>query len=100
MLCIDVKPAVTIEKIGNIYQVKPESVKIPDMYLGMDIRKWKLQDNEGLEINAFALGANSYVREALRIVKARLMTPEVKKYGIQMPTSKKVRFNAIYISVL
>jgi len=36
---IDVKPAVTIEKIGNIYRVKPESVKIPDMYLGIDIRK-------------------------------------------------------------
>ena len=65
MLCIDVNPAATIEKISNIYQVKPESVKIPDMYLGMDICKWKLQDNEGLEVDAFAVGANSYVREAL-----------------------------------
>ena len=35
------------------------------------------------------MGANSYVREALRIVKARLMTPEVKKFGIQMQPSKK-----------
>ena len=62
MLCIDVKPAATIKKISNIYRVKPESVKIPDIYLGMDIRKWKLQDNEGLEVDVFAVGANSYVQ--------------------------------------
>ena len=39
VLCIDVKPAATIKKISNIYRVKTESVKIPDIYLGMDIRK-------------------------------------------------------------
>ena len=48
----------------------------------MDIRIWKLQDKEGLEVDTFAVGANIYVREALQIVKARLMTPDVRKYGI------------------
>ena len=89
VLCIDVNPGETIEKIKTVYRVKPESVKTPDMYLGMDIRKWKIQDDEGRENDCYAIGANSYVREAIRIIKARLDKPDVRKKGIILPTSKK-----------
>ena len=40
VLSVDINPSETIEKIPSVYRVKKESSQCPDMYLGMDIRKW------------------------------------------------------------
>ena len=54
------------------------------MYLGMDVKKRTIQDPEGNSSECFSLAANSYVKEAIRIVKH-----QVGKHDLQFPTSKK-----------
>lgn len=89
VLCLDINPGKTIEKISSVYRVKPDSIKSPTMYLGMDVRSWKIQDENGLENNCYALGANSYVKEAIRIIKNRLNQPEIIKTGISFYTGRR-----------
>lgn len=64
VLCIDIDPGKTIVKIGTIYRVKPDSVKSPCMYLGMDIREWQIQNADRIESKCYTVGANSYVKGA------------------------------------
>ena len=67
ILCVDINPHTNIEQIGSTYRVKEGSYKFPDMYLGMDVRKWEMQDLQGNIINKYELGVNSYIKEAVRI---------------------------------
>ena len=84
VLSIDLKPEDAIDKISNVFRIKDGSVKSPDMYLGMDVKKRTIQDPKGNTTECFSLAANSYVKEATRIVKR-----QVERNGLEFPTSKK-----------
>ena len=84
ILCVDVKPQETMDKIGELFRIKPGSVESPTMFLGTDVRSWEYQSADGNIRNCFALGANSYVKEAIRNVKL-----QVAKHKLQYPKSKR-----------
>ena len=84
VLAIEEKPNLTIDQIAILFRIKEGSVMSPGMYLGMDMRKWTVNDVDGTDVPCFALGANSYVKEAIRIAKRNAET-----HGLPYPTSKK-----------
>ena len=69
VLCIDEKPKVIIDHIASVYRVKDGSVEAPSRYLGMNVKKWVYSAMNGELMTAYALGASTYIKEAVRIVK-------------------------------
>ena len=64
-------------KIGSKFLLKPESIKEPNVYLGADFKKKTLDDGSDLWIT----GANSYLKEALRISDGLLNKHGMKVNG-------------------
>ena len=81
---IEEQPKQIIDKIAMLFRIKEGSLMSPEMYLGMDVQKWPVNDMNGHNVPCFALGANSYVKESIRIAK-----PQAEKHNIPYPTSKK-----------
>ena len=63
--------------INETFMVKPESIKVPDTYLGADVRQKKTQDGS----NIWILGSNSYLKEALRVYNGILKENGLKVHG-------------------
>ena len=84
ILCIDINPKETIDLIGELFRIKKGSVTQPSMYLGTDVRKWSYQSCNGESGECYALGANSYVNEAIKIVKRGVLKRE-----LTFPSGKK-----------
>jgi len=80
VLCIDENPEDVIDKIVSVYRVKEGSVEKPKTYLGMNIRKWVRQSAKGDTLHCYALGADTYVKEALCIVKNLCAKNKLKFY--------------------
>ena len=83
ILSIDTNPKEAIDRIGQYFKVKDNSVEFPKMYLGANVRRWIVQDDDGLDINTFALGSQSYVKEAIRTIEERML-----EYGMKYPRRK------------
>ena len=78
------KPKRYMDKLGEIFHLKPESVKVPDVYLGADVRKKETVDGR----NIWIIGANKYLKEALRIANDLL-----KKCGLRVSGSAKCPYS-------
>ena len=83
LLSIDVDPDATIRQIGETFRIKEGSVGFPDMYLGANIRKWKAQNVAGEDVDCVAMGPNSYIKEAVRVVEERM-----KEYGLSFASKR------------
>eukprot|EP00957_Ditylum_brightwellii_P155845 11863992-Ditylum_brightwellii.AAC.1 len=66
-----------MDMIAGEYRLKGK-LEAPKMYLGMDIRRWKLQ---GSDKETWAFGANSYVKEAIRVVEQQMKEDGVQFIG-------------------
>ena len=55
-----------MEKLQEGYYIKPESIQIPNQYLGADIRKRISPNGECLWIT----DTNTYLKEAICVVKS------------------------------
>ena len=84
ILCIDHEPKDTMVMIGEIFKLKPGSVEVPKMYLGTDVRQWEYQSVDGKVEKCYALAANSYVKEAIKVAKL-----QVDKHGLEYPKIKR-----------
>ena len=60
------EPMVTMDELGKLYELKPESVRKPNIYLGADMEKVQLPNGK-LE---WAMGSKSYVKNAVKVIKA------------------------------
>ena len=83
LLSIDLKPEDAINQIGETFRIKEGSVGFPKMYLGANIRQWESQNSAGEKIDCIAMGANSYIKEAIRAVEERM-----KEYEMQYQSKK------------
>ena len=87
ILVLDKDPQLTMNSINNLYRLK-DGISFPKMYLGTDIRKWSFEDQgEG-----YALGANSYLKEALRVAekqrnRLKMTLPNKRANGKDTPFS-------------
>ena len=71
-------PKQTMDVIGEHFELKSGSVGPPSMYLGTDVKLRK--DSQGIP-QFWNLGSNSYLKEALRIVKGIMSENAVKVSG-------------------
>ena len=78
VLCIDHDPKLMMNKISNIYRMKEGSVETPKVYLGANIKQWKLQDEKGEFNKCYALSSETYGKEAVRIVESLMQEHNLK----------------------
>ena len=95
MIYLDEKPDDAIEQIGQTFRIKEGSTGFPKMYLGANIRKWESQNSSGEKTECVAMGANSYIKEAIRAVEERMkehkLQYESKRYSKTPFTSSSYR---------
>ena len=77
ILCIHHQPKVVMDKIGNLFRLK-DGVSSPTMYLGTDIRPWEYQRDDGTTGSCWALGSNSYIKEALKVIDSLCSKHNIK----------------------
>ena len=68
MLSIGVEPQGPIDAIGKYFQMKPESVGPPDLYLGGKVSKVKLPNG----VEAWAFSSSQYVQAAVKNIEDHL----------------------------
>ena len=78
ILIVSHKPAAIMSQIGEHFALKDGSVDSPKMYLGTDVRLRR--DEQGFP-QYWNLGSNSYLKEALRIVRKVLDESGIKVSG-------------------
>jgi hypothetical protein len=69
-------PKATMDELGQLYELKPESVKEPDIYLGANMEKVQLPNGKV----EWAMGSRTYVKNAVRVVESLIAEddPEAK----------------------
>ena len=58
-------PKQVMNDLGKLYELKPESVREPDIYLGANIEKVQLPDGR----SEWAMTSRTYVKNAVKIVE-------------------------------
>jgi len=48
ILRIDKNPGERMDKIASIYRIKKNSISPPKSYLGANVKKWSIQDTQGM----------------------------------------------------
>ena len=92
ILSIHDLPRMELEKLGMYYRLKDDSIEEPVQYLGADVRKWKSQDENGNDVDCYALGCNTYLKRAIENVermmdKNDLKYPSTRRHGSSTPFS-------------
>ena len=59
-------PKVTMNELGKLYELKPESVKEPDIYLGANMEKVQMPDGRV----EWTMGSRAYVKNAVKVVES------------------------------
>ena len=70
-------PKVTVDELGKMYELKPESVHEPDIYLGADMEMVQLPNGK---VEWAIMGSKTYVKNAVKVVEALIAecNPEAK----------------------
>ena len=61
-------PRTIMNQLGELYELKPESVKEPDVYLGANIEKIQLRDGR----TVWGMSSKTYVKNSVKVVEALL----------------------------
>ena len=80
LLCIHLEPDSILAPLKGFYKMKHEP-SMPDMYLGSDISTFDHESG-----TYYAMGSDSYVKEAVRVVK---QSTYMSEEGVKFRTSKK-----------
>ena len=84
VVCCDVDPGPTMSQINSDFRLKNDKIEEPKMYLGTDVKRWDFTDDNGYNNSCWALGAESYIKEALRICEALM-----EKYDLKFSSTKR-----------
>jgi len=83
VLCIQENPKEVTDQLASFFRLKDNPTS-PFMYLGTDIRPWTYQRSDGSSSKCWALGANTYVKEAIRVVETQKI-----KFGISHSSTRR-----------
>ena len=61
-------PRTIMNQLGEFYELKPESVKEPDLYLGANIEKIQVKDGR----TVYGMSSRTYVKNSVKVVEALL----------------------------
>ena len=84
VLCIHHDPKQVMDVIGETFRLKNGIDTNPSNYLGADIRSWTYERQDGTEGQCWAIGSQSYLKEALRICEARM-----QEHGLSYSSSRR-----------
>ena len=93
VLYCDIDPGPVMAQINMGFRLKNEKIEVSSMYyLGTDVKDWEYIDNNGQDSRFWALGAESYIKEAIRISeklmeKHNLQYTSTKRHGRKTPFS-------------
>ena len=87
MLSIGMEPRGAIDGIGKYFQMKPESVGPPNLYLGGKVSKVRLANG----VEAWAFSSSQYVQAAVRNVEDYLV-----KHGMKLKKNVRAPFTTDY----
>jgi Reverse transcriptase (RNA-dependent DNA polymerase) len=77
ILVVSHDTSATMEKLAELYRLKPESVGPPTRYLGATTEEVQL--NNGREV--WSMSAKDYITNAVKIVEARMLTDKVRSFN-------------------
>ena len=86
-------PKEVMGNLGKLYELKPESVREPDLYLGANIEKVQLPDGRC----EWAMTSRTYVKNAVKIVENLLLEDgdETRlKTTVKNPLHQKMAYGA------
>ena len=92
ILCCDVDPLPIMNRINDGFRLKNNTIETPKIYLGTDVRQWNFTNDKGQDSKCWALGSESYVKEATRICE-KLMTTHDLKFTSTKRNGRKTPFS-------
>lgn len=69
-ICLLHDPNKYMDHLKNTYRLR--DIKVPNKFLGSDVKEWSYQDDEGIHRKCWALVSSTYLKEAVNVVE-RLM---------------------------
>ena len=92
ILCCDVDPLPTMQRINEGFRLKNNTIEVPKLYLGTDVRQWTYTNEKGCDAKCWALGSESYLKEAIRVCEKLMTTHDLvftstKRHGRKTPFS-------------
>ena len=90
IICVSHEPKRWIGTLGEIYRLR--DVGTPTKFLGSNIKRWTYVNGEGHLKNCWALGSETYVKEACKVVEMQmkchdLKYPSTRRHGANSPFS-------------
>ena len=84
VLCVHHQPKQVMDVIGETFRLKNGIDTNPSNYLGADIRAWTYERDDGSNGQCWAVGSQSYLKEALRICEAKM-----KEFNLSYTSSRR-----------
>ena len=75
--------------------MKEGSIEEPKTYLGANIRKWNIIDENGHDAKCYAMSSQGYAKEAIRIVESHM-----DKYNLSYPSTQRRESNTPFSNSL
>ena len=93
IICVSEEPGKWMKLLGDIYRLR--DVGVPTKFLGSNIKKWKYSDEEGRLKTCWALGSESYVKEACSVAEKQMKSnnlsyPSTRRHGSNSPFSSSI----------
>ena len=90
IICVSHEPQKWMNLLANIYRLR--DVGIPTKFLGSNIKRWTYVDAAGQLSQCWALGSETYVKEACAVVDKQmklhnLSYPSTRRHGANSPFS-------------
>ena len=73
-------PRHVMDDLGKLYEMKPESVREPELYLGANMEKVQLPDGR----SEWAMTSRTYVKNAIKVVE-NLLAEDGEETRMKLP---------------
>jgi hypothetical protein len=80
ILCLDTNPRQVMDALSKVYKLKDGSVKAPDVYLGAEVKQFKIPESDEPGKIRWAMSSSKYVARAVKDVET-----ELENVGLGLP---------------
>jgi hypothetical protein len=80
ILCLDTNPKQVMGALSKVYKLKDGSVKAPDVYLGAEVKQFKIPESDEPGKIRWAMSSSKYVARAVKDVEM-----ELESVGLGLP---------------
>ena len=91
IICVSHQPQKWMDILAATYRLR--DVGVPKKFLGSNIIKWKYTDHSGLTRDCWALGSETYVKEACTVAERQM-----KQHNLNYPSTRRHGSNSPFSS--